>query len=526
MTAASQVFDLPELVRDILDQVYEQESSNRLHSNDRLKLQPLAYSLEDDRGPHGPQVPPNLAGLQLSGPPGMQNFPPFTPVALQLPQESQLAPGMPNLLPLPDSMGPLRVAGPGMHPDMPGLPTPNSGWQTPPQSFKIDNQLDGQLLDKILNSCPRVQHLGLSHKFACGYSSQFSQHLLHLLRSLKHLRSLRMDCKCLTEDAIVFLITHQGLQVLKGLRCGADRITTAMRRISPAQSFPALRVLDMHLDQTSIPLLLENVTTLQELRLTDVSPNAFATIGKLKGLTKLTLTVDKQESRILTDHHFYELQSLCILRKLSVTSVEFSYVHGIQDFNQTIAALATGLPRLQELGLILCNVFDGDVLRTIGTECPLLHDLRIQDCRLNQADLEEGHHPLFRRLKTFDMRTLYLSGQHGDLIWGVRSVGDPINQSTTMFHHIPEYFQSLNETEDHLYESRIIEHPLVTQVLAQSIVENFPNLIRFDVSASSNGAILTRMFEEIKGIAGPKPLDVPRWNIAFGDGDDDYSIRN
>ncbi|THW75196.1 hypothetical protein D6D18_10000 [Aureobasidium pullulans] len=299
MTAASQVFDLPELVRDILDQVYEQESSNRLHSNDRLKLKPLvqlllvnktfyscgtdiiwrnpphsallniqprqrqiyadkirqlsinqiddtlmcehAYSLEDDRGPHGPQVPPNLAGLQLSGPPGMQGFPPFTPVALQLPQESQLAPGMPNLLPLPNPMGPLNVAGPDMHPDMSDPPIPNSGWQTPPQSFKIDNQLDGQLLDKILNSCPRIQHLGLSHKFACGYSSQFSQHLLHLLRSLKHLRSLRMECKCLTEDVIVFLITHSGLQVLKGLRCGADRITTAMRRIPPARPFPSSR---------------------------------------------------------------------------------------------------------------------------------------------------------------------------------------------------------------------------------------------------------------------------------------------
>lgn len=124
------------------------------------------------------------------------------------------------------------------------------------------------------------------------------------------------------------------------------------------------------------------------------------------------------------------------------------------------------------------------------------------------------------------MRTLYLTGQHGDLIWGVRSVGDRVNQSTTMIHHIPEYHQSLTETEDRLYESCIIEHPLVTKVLAQSIVENFPNLIRFDVSASTNGAILTRMFKEIKGIAGSDPLDVPRWNTAFGDGDDDYSIRN
>ncbi|THZ17906.1 hypothetical protein D6C91_05725 [Aureobasidium pullulans] len=419
MTAASQVFDLPELVRDISDQVYEQETSNRLHSNDRLELQPLlqlllvnktfyscgtdiiwrsplhsallnvqpqqrqmyadkirqismnqlddtlmcehvrfpglarlsccvyagdaphglehyisaylqeslehltiipqAYSLEDDIGPHGPQVPPNLAGLQLSGPPGMQGFPPFTPVALQLPQGLQLPPGMPNLLPLPNLMGPPGVVGPGMHPDMSDPPIPNSGRQTPPKSFKIDNQLDDQLLDKILNSCPRIQHLELSHKFACGYSTQFSQHLLHLLRGLKHLRSLRMDCKCLTEDVIVFLITHSGLQVLKGLRFRADSVTTAMRRISPAQSFPGLRVLDIHLDQTSISLLLENVTTLQELRLTDISPNAFETIGKLKGLTKLTLTVDKQESATLMDHHFYELQSLSNLRKLLVT---------------------------------------------------------------------------------------------------------------------------------------------------------------------------------------------------------------
>ena len=347
MTAGSQVFDLPELVRAILDQVYEQASSDQLHSNDRLKLQPLvplllvnkifyhcgtdiiwrsaphsallniqppqrqiyadkirqlsinqiddtficehvrfprlarlsccvyagdaphglehyvsaylqeslehltiipqAYSLEDDRGPHGPQVPHNLAGLQLSGPPGMQGFPPFTPVALQLPQGSQLPPGMPNLLPLPNLMGLPRVVGPGMHPDMSGPLIPNSGWQLPPRSFKVDNQLDGQLLDKI--------------------------------------------------------------------------------------PFPSLRVLDMHLDRSSISLLLDNVTTLQELSLTDVSPNAFATIGKPKGLTKLTLTVDEQESATLTDHHFSELQSLCILRKLSVTSVE-SYVHGIQDFNQ------------------------------------------------------------------------------------------------------------------------------------------------------------------------------------------------
>lgn len=132
---------------------------------------------------------------------------------------------------------------------------------------------------------------------------------------------------------IVFLITHPGLQVLKGLRFRADSVTTAMRRISPARPFPSLRVLDMHLDRSSISLLLDNVTTLQELSLTDVSPNAFATIGKPKGLTKLTLTVDEQESATLTDHHFSELQSLCILRKLSVTSVE-SYVHGIQDFNQ------------------------------------------------------------------------------------------------------------------------------------------------------------------------------------------------
>lgn len=194
MTAASQVFDLPELIRDVFDQVYEQASNDQLHSNDRLQLQPLvqllqvkktfyscgtdiiwrsplrsallnvqpqqrqmyadkirqismnqlddtlmcehvrfprlarlsccvyagdaphglehhvsaylqeslehltiipqAYSLEDDRGPHGPQVPPNLAGLQFSGPPGMQGFPPFTPVALQLPQGFQLPLGM------------------------------------------------------------------------------------------------------------------------------------------------------------------------------------------------------------------------------------------------------------------------------------------------------------------------------------------------------------------------------------------------------------------------------------------------
>jgi len=332
-----------------------------------------------------------------------------------------------------------------------------------------------------------------------------------------------MDCNCLTEDVIVFLITHSGLQVLKSLRFRADKVATAMRRVSPAHPFPSLRVLDMHLDQTSILLLLENVTTLQELRLTDVLLNAFATIGKLKELTKLTLTVDKQESRILTDHHFSELRSLSNLRTLSITSVEF-HVHAIRDFKQTIAALASGLPRLQELELLTSNIFDGDLLRTIGTECPLLHDLRIKDCRLNQADLEEGHNPLFRQLKTFDMRTLYLTDQHGDLIWGVRSVGGRVDQSTTMFHHIPEYFQSLIETEDRLYESQIIEHPLVTKVLAQSIVENFPNLIRFDVSASSNGAILTRMFEEIKGIAGPEPLDVPRWNTAFGYGDDDEYV--
>jgi hypothetical protein len=93
-----------------------------------------------------------------------------------------------------------------------------------------------------------------------------------------------------------------------------------------------------------------------------------------------------------------------------------------------------------------------------------------------------------------------------------------------MFHHIPEHHQSLNETEDRLDESYIIEHPLVTKVLAQSIMENFPSLIRFDVSASSNGAILTRMFEEIKGIAGSDPLDVPRWNTAFGYGDDDEYV--
>jgi hypothetical protein len=219
----------------------------------------------------------------------------------------------------------------------------------------------------------------------------------------------------LTEDVIVFLITHSGLQVLKGLGCGADRITTAMRRISPARPFPSLRVLNMHLDRSSISLLPDNVTTLQELRLTDVSPNAFATIGKLKGLTKLTLTVDKQESRILTDHHFYELQSLSNLRTLSITSVE-SHVNGIQDFKQTISALASELPRLQELELLLSNIFDGDLLRTIGTECPLLHDTRIKDCRLNQSDLEDGQNPLFRQLKTFDMKTLYLKGQHGDLI--------------------------------------------------------------------------------------------------------------
>lgn len=273
-------------------------------------------------------------------------------------------------------------------------------------------------------------------------------------------------------------------------------------------------MLDVHLDRSSISLLLDNITTLQELRLTDVSPNAFATIGKLKGLTKLTSTVDEKEFGTLTDRHFYELQSLSNLRTLSITSVEF-HVHGIQYFNPTIAALASGLPRLQELELLLSNIFDGGLLRTTGTECPLLHDLRIKDCRLNQSDLEDGHDPLFRQLKTFDMKTLYLTGQHGGLSWGVRSVGDPINQSTTMFDHIPEYHQSLNETEGRLYESRIIEHPLVTKVLAQSIVENFPNLIRFDVSASSNGAILTRIFEELKGIAGPEPLDLPRWNTAF-----------
>ncbi|THY87438.1 hypothetical protein D6C92_08056, partial [Aureobasidium pullulans] len=463
MTAASQVFDLPELVRDILDQVYEQASNDQLHSNDRLKLQPLvqlllvnktfyscgtdiiwrspphsallnvqpprrqiyadkirqlsinhiddtlmcehvrfpglarfsccvyagdvpldlehhvsaylqkslehltiipqALSLEDDRGPRGPQVPPNLAGLQLPGALGMQGFPPFNPVALQLPQGFQLPLGMLNLLPHPSLMSPPGVVGPGIHPDISDLSIPNPGWQLPPQSFKVDNQLDSHLLDRILNSCSGVQHLGLSHKFACGYSTQFSQHLLHLLRGLKHLRSLQLDCKCLTEDVIVFLITHPGLQVLKGLRCGAHRITTAMRRISPAQSFPALRVLDMHLHQKSITLLLENVTTLQELRLTDVSPNAFATIGKLKGLAKLTLTVDEQEFGTLTDRHFYELQSLSNLRTLSITSVE-SHVHGIQYFNPTIAALASGLPRLQELELLTSNIFDGDLLRT------------------------------------------------------------------------------------------------------------------------------------------------------------------
>lgn len=190
-------------------------------------------------------------------------------------------------------MSPPGVVGPGIHPDIPDLSIPNPGWQLPPQSFTVDNQLDSHLLDRILNSCPGIQHLEVSHKFACGYSSQFSQHLLHFLRGLKHLCSLRMDCKCLTEDGIVFLITHSGLQVLKGLRFGADRVQPAMRRVSPAYPFPSLRVLDMHLDQKSIPLLLENVTTLQELRLTDVSPNAFATIGKFKGLTKLTLTVDE-----------------------------------------------------------------------------------------------------------------------------------------------------------------------------------------------------------------------------------------
>lgn len=302
-----------------------------------------------------------------------------------------------------------------MHPNMPDLPLSGSGWQLPPQSFKVDDQLDSRLLDGILSSCPRIQYLVLSHRYVCGSSSQFSQDLLHLLRGLKHLRSLRLDCKCLTEDVIVFLITHSGLQVLKGLGCGADRITTAMRRISPARPFPSLRVLNMHLDRSSISLLPDNVTTLQELRLTDVSPNAFATIGKLKGLTKLTLTVDKQESRILTDHHFYELQSLSNLRTLSITSVE-SHVNGIQDFKQTISALASELPRLQELELLLSNIFDGDLLRTIGTECPLLHDTRIKDCRLNQSDLEDGQNPLFRQLKTFDMKTLYLKGQHGDLI--------------------------------------------------------------------------------------------------------------
>jgi len=256
MTAASQVFDLPELVRAILDQVYEQESSNRLHSNDRLKLKPLvqlllvnktfyscgtdiiwrnplpsallniqprqrqihadkirqlsinqiddtlkcghmrfprlarfsccvyagdvpldlehhvsaylqkslehltiipqALSLEDDRGPRGPQVPPNLAGLQLPGALGMQGFPPFNPVALQLPQGFQLPLGMLNLLPHPSLMSPPGVVGPGIHPDIPDLSIPNPGWQLPPQSFKVDNQLDSHLLDRILNSCPGI----------------------------------------------------------------------------------------------------------------------------------------------------------------------------------------------------------------------------------------------------------------------------------------------------------------------------------------------------------------------------------
>ena len=116
-------------------------------SLEHLTIIPQAYSLEDDRGPRGPQVPPNLAGLQLPGALGMQGFPPFNPVALQLPQGFQLPLGMLNLLPHPSLMSP---------PDIPDPSIPNPGWQLPPQSFKVDNQLDSHLLDRILNSCPGI----------------------------------------------------------------------------------------------------------------------------------------------------------------------------------------------------------------------------------------------------------------------------------------------------------------------------------------------------------------------------------
>ena len=376
-------------------------------------------------------------------------------------------------------------------------------------------------LEKIAKSCPRIKHLELSHRPGCTSSEQFSQRLLKLLQSLKDLKSLSLNCTCLNEDVIVFLVTHPGLQVLdgrRGLRFQTDRVTAAMKRVTPAQSFPSLRVLNMHLDKKSIPLLLANATTLRDLELTDVSPQAFATVGKLRGLTNLTLTLNKRESATLAYRHLHELQFLSNLRALSVRS-SIPHIFGIQNIEQTITALASGLPRLEELELPIYNIFSGKLLETIGTECPLLHDLRIVNCMLSQADLENGQNPLFRQLKTFEVTTLYVKDQNGRMIWGARSVGDPVNQSTTMFDHIPEYFQNLNETEDRPYGSSIIEHPLVTEVLAQSIVDNFPSLRRFNMSSSCNGPTLTRIFEELKGLVSLAPQDLPRRSSIYDDED-------
>ncbi|THX51770.1 hypothetical protein D6D06_07170 [Aureobasidium pullulans] len=81
-------------------------------SLEHLTIIPQAHPLEDDRGPHGPQVPRNLAGLQLSGPPGMQGFPPPNSAARQLPLAIHLPLGMPNLLPHPSLMSPPGVVEP------------------------------------------------------------------------------------------------------------------------------------------------------------------------------------------------------------------------------------------------------------------------------------------------------------------------------------------------------------------------------------------------------------------------------
>jgi hypothetical protein len=75
-------------------------------SLEHLTIIPQALSLEDDRRPHGPQVPRNLAGLQLPGAPGMQGFPLVSLAALQLPLTIHLPLGMPNLLPHPSLMSP------------------------------------------------------------------------------------------------------------------------------------------------------------------------------------------------------------------------------------------------------------------------------------------------------------------------------------------------------------------------------------------------------------------------------------